>query len=320
MHLPPRHVSAPPLASRLVAAAVLLLFALNSPSVAVAQALSAGDKERAEAIAIEAKVFFKSGLYADAASGFMRAYAISKRPDMMFNAARAYEEARLHAQSIALFDQYLKLDDAPEDGKREAVERIARQRALLGSAAPAPAPAPPAPTPASATAEPAPIAPAPAPAPAPALAPALATPPVATVSAPADPPARWLSYTLIGVGVFFEFAGISGIIRAREVVTTANDNTEAFKLVDADKTYRQLVKTSEGERNAGVFLVVAGAGLGAWGGWRLWTRAQIEAKTPAKATASSPRATVRAHVVDPTWAPLVDPVHGTLGMALGGRF
>jgi outer membrane lipoprotein-sorting protein len=84
-------------------AAIAIAAVVLQPSLAVAQAVTAADLKKAEAKAEEAKAYFKSQLFAEAADAFMEAFAISKRPDMMYNAARAQEEGKLYAKALALF-------------------------------------------------------------------------------------------------------------------------------------------------------------------------------------------------------------------------
>lgn len=81
---------------------------------------------QAEALATEAKVFFKAKLYEKAALRFMEAYAISKRPSLMYNAARAYEEAGVLREAHALFQEYRKLPTVDDAGRKDADARIAR--------------------------------------------------------------------------------------------------------------------------------------------------------------------------------------------------
>ena len=111
--------------------AVALLFVHASAHAAEPRA---DDVERAEAKAIEAKAFFKGGLYPQAANSYMQGFAISHNSATLYNAARAYEEGKLYAEAIALFEQYLQLADVPPDGKRDARDRIAADRVQLRAA------------------------------------------------------------------------------------------------------------------------------------------------------------------------------------------
>ena len=114
--------------------AVSLCFCLGHTAIWAADARTS-DTERAEAKVIEAKAFFKSALYPQAATSYLQAFAISRKPATLFNAARANEEAKLYAEAVALFEQYQQLADAPADGRQDAGERIAHDRAQLAAPA-----------------------------------------------------------------------------------------------------------------------------------------------------------------------------------------
>ncbi len=92
------------------------------------------DLERAEALATEAKAYFKGKLYKQAATGFMEAYAIARKPPMVFNAARAYEEAREPRRALALFQMYLTLADVSDEGRADAGTRITDLEAVVAAA------------------------------------------------------------------------------------------------------------------------------------------------------------------------------------------
>lgn len=273
-------------------AALLCSLALWTPALAQ----SAADLERAEAKALEAQAFFRSGLFPQAATGFMHAYGISRRPEMMYNAARAYEEAKLHAESIALFEHYLTLPDAPEDGKRDARARIDRQRALLPPPTAAPA-SPAAPTP---EAVPTP-APTPTPPPAPAAAPTAAPSPVAAPS-PRNP---WVSGAIWSGAGLFEVAALVTWAAASNRLTQAGDAD--FSAANAAATYRDEEAAAKQERTVAIGLAVAGAGLAGWGVWRLVTT--DPGKLPANKEGSQT-----------TWRPLWLPGQGLTGLAWEGTF
>ncbi len=271
---------------------------------ALAQAApSPEDLERAEAKATEAKVFFQSGLHAQAASRFMEAFAISKRPALMYNAARAYEEGRLRAEAIALFQQYMGLPDATAEGRKEALERIGKQRALINAeaaggdkaadgaanahsdavAAEASKPDSATPDPAqpdSATAEPVGSDAA---KPGDGAATAAATGPdpegapegslAAGTPAPAGEPRQaWVTWTaLAGSAVL----GLTALVSYADGVKRMNDANEMdFGGIDAAKTksdYNAAADTAEQSRRTAVFSALAAAGLGGWVAWRLLT-------------------------------------------------
>jgi hypothetical protein len=110
---------------------LLMLLSLVAASAAGAEKPGTAELRKAEAAATEARVFFKAGLFDKASGKFMEAYAISKRPSMMFNAARAYEEGQNFREAMALLKHYRDLEDVGSDGKRDADERIARMEAIL---------------------------------------------------------------------------------------------------------------------------------------------------------------------------------------------
>lgn len=86
---------------------------------------------KAEALATEAKLLFQQKLYQEAAEKFFEAYTLAKRGTLIFNAARAHEEAKNYAKSIAYFRAYLGQPDVTPDGKKDAEARIARMEAEL---------------------------------------------------------------------------------------------------------------------------------------------------------------------------------------------
>lgn len=82
----------------------------------------------AETLASQAKEQFKSGDYEVSAKLFMAAYAKSHAAALIFNAARAYEEAGKKADAIAMFRMYISLAK-DEAGIADAKQRIARLEA-----------------------------------------------------------------------------------------------------------------------------------------------------------------------------------------------
>lgn len=106
-----------------------LVGAILCSALAIAQ--SPADMRRAEATATEAKALFKNKVYADAARLFMEAYAISKAPALVFNAARAYQELGKLKRAESLFLMYRGLPDVDASGKKEADERLKEVRAAL---------------------------------------------------------------------------------------------------------------------------------------------------------------------------------------------
>jgi len=97
----------------------------------------------AEALATRATAYFKSGLHRQAADLYMRAFALSRRPLMVYNAARSLEEASDLAESRALFEHYRGLKGVSASERAEADLRIAGLTDRLRTAGPHPS-APPA--------------------------------------------------------------------------------------------------------------------------------------------------------------------------------
>ncbi len=98
---------------------------LCTPRVAAARGDDPAVIRKAEAVATEAKLLFQQKAYEAAAERFMEAYTLVRRASLIFNAARAYQEAGLLQKAIALFKAYMGLPDATEDGKADAAKRIA---------------------------------------------------------------------------------------------------------------------------------------------------------------------------------------------------
>ncbi len=114
--------------------AVLVLVASLVSGAAIGQ--TNADLERAEAAATEAKALFKNKLYVEAAPLFMKAYAISKRPPLVYNAARAYEEAGKLKRAESLFLMYRDLPGVDADGKMDVEMRlVALRKAIKAKAA-----------------------------------------------------------------------------------------------------------------------------------------------------------------------------------------
>ena len=105
-----------------VLAAVLTLSVVESVT-ATAQVPSAAETE-----ALQAKEQFKAGKFEVAARLFMQAYAKSHAPALVYNAARAYEEAGKKGDAISLFKLYITLSD-DADGILDARHRIAKLEA-----------------------------------------------------------------------------------------------------------------------------------------------------------------------------------------------
>ena len=107
--------------------AVLTLGPIADPGVALAAARRASDADskQGEVVAEQAKQAFKEKRFEEAARLFMRAYALTKQPALVFNAARSYEEAGKRGDATSLFRLYTTLSD-DVDGVADARARIRR--------------------------------------------------------------------------------------------------------------------------------------------------------------------------------------------------
>ena len=288
--------------SRLLAA-VLSLCMLHAAAYAAEP--RADDMERAEAKVIEAKAFFKGGLFPQAATSYLQAFAISHKPATLFNAARAYEEGKHYAESIALFEQYRQQPDTPADGKREANERIAHDRAQLAAAGeaakhvkvPATAPAevkPPEPKPAETK---------PAVAAAPQAKTEMKKPAAETDVKAESTKSNWLDWALFSVGDTLVLVGLLGYAGAISSVNQAN--TMDFSALNAYDNYNSQIKRARDGRTGAAIIGVVGAGIAGWGAWRLWGP---------KHDATAPGQDKPVGWLIPTVTP------DTAGVAWGGRF
>jgi hypothetical protein len=107
----------------------ILLVGVLSGGFAVPSAIAQPANQEAQALASAAKDQFKAKNFEAAAKLFMQAYARSHTPSLVFNAARAYEEAGKNGDAVGLFKLYITLtDDA--DGIMEARQHIAKLEAI----------------------------------------------------------------------------------------------------------------------------------------------------------------------------------------------
>ena len=104
------------------------------PSPAHAQ-VSKDELAKAEAKALQAKFKFKAEAYAEAAELFLEAFTISKSPALLFNAARAFEEAKRYKEARAAFEQYLSLPGLSASGRDDARAHIASCDAKIAESA-----------------------------------------------------------------------------------------------------------------------------------------------------------------------------------------
>lgn len=143
----PGHGCARGRALRYLLVGVLGLWVLAAPAGPwIAPAWAKGEDpatvRRAEGLATEAKLLFQQKAYEAAAERFMEAYTLVQRASLVYNAARAYQEAGNLQKALALFRAYVGLSDAPEDGKTDARGRIAALEASIKAQEPKPEPKP----------------------------------------------------------------------------------------------------------------------------------------------------------------------------------
>jgi len=128
--------------SRLIACICCLgLVSVGSPRALVAQERTPDQTEKeAEAAALGAKAAFKAGKFEEAARKYMEAYGLVQKPTLVFNAARAYEEAGRLEEALPLFRLYLNVDKGTDDnasaGRDDARKRIARIERTLAQLKP----------------------------------------------------------------------------------------------------------------------------------------------------------------------------------------
>lgn len=299
--------------------ACLTVASASAPMPARAAEPRADDLERAEAKALEAKAFFKSQLFPQAAASYMQAYAISHKPATLFNAARSYEEAGLHAEAVALFEQYRQLPDVPADGRKDADERIARNRVAIqqrkNPTAPATPTAPQRPAPgASAPASDPPEGPETGSATPQGAAPEATAPTEGSTTAttpvpPSDPPSKALSWGLFAGGDVILVLGLLAYSGSVSAVTNANNMD--FSQLGAEASYKSAISTARGTRNFSIGTMIVGAGLAGWGAWRLWG--------PSSSSTTSDAGTASRTTSSRAWlTPLAG--MGTTGVAVEGRF
>jgi len=82
---------------------------------------------------MDAKFRFKAGKPEEAARLFLEAFALTRKPALLYNAARAYEEAGKPAEAKVAFEQYLGLPDVTSAGRADAKKHIAALVAKLAA-------------------------------------------------------------------------------------------------------------------------------------------------------------------------------------------
>lgn len=126
-----------------VCSALLACSAARAPS-ALAQARAATPDPDADARARDlfeqGRAAYQDARYEEALDLFTRAYALSKRPQLLNNIAQAADRLRLDAQALNAYERYLA--EVPDAENRPAVEnRIAALKSVLESQREVPTPA-----------------------------------------------------------------------------------------------------------------------------------------------------------------------------------
>ncbi|MBI5609419.1 MAG: hypothetical protein HY902_11125 [Deltaproteobacteria bacterium] len=250
---------------------------LGSPPLAAARGDDPAVVRKAEAVATEAKLLFQQKAYEAAAERFMEAYTLVQRASLIFNAARAYQEAGVVHKAIALFKAYMELPDATDDGKADAARRIATLEAALRAREAKPVLPPP-------KVEPPPTPkPEAAPLPAPAT-PAAAAPPVAAkgglagkskpganqdkvIGPPPPRPFPWASAAatgglMVGTGVMYGLALSEAL--------AAHDMESSLRTTEQSQQYQDHVNRAQIFRGAAVAAGSLAVVAAAWLGWELW--------------------------------------------------
>jgi tetratricopeptide (TPR) repeat protein len=107
-----------------------------SPATAFGQAPGADKTEDPSAMA---RRFFNSGQkafaegrFTDAAKAFEEAYRIKPHPAPLINAGDAWEKAGEYAQAARTYQRVLEMDEATEQDRADAVDRLSRLNPKLG--------------------------------------------------------------------------------------------------------------------------------------------------------------------------------------------
>ena len=220
---------------------------------------------------MEAKAYFTQGLFEEAAMAFMEAFAISRAPDMMYNAARAYQEAKRPEKARALFKTYVGLDGVSDLGRQDAQRRIAVLEEQLAKES---GPAEPV-SPGEGAAKDPPV--------------QLADPVTQSLSGSGAAKAAGGGVVLHGPASGRErsdvdalgwsvLAGggalmaVAGLVYLGAYSTAKDANALEIDSAQDARDYNDAFDKAEQMRNVSVGLVAAGAGLAAWGAWRLWLR------------------------------------------------
>lgn len=114
----------------LTAATLALALAVALPVPSALAKPKAESLSEAESVAETAARRFKEGDFELAAKLFDRAYELAKKPTLLFNAGRAYEQAGQREEALARYEAYAQIETDP-GGREEAKLRAARLRDQL---------------------------------------------------------------------------------------------------------------------------------------------------------------------------------------------
>ncbi len=109
--------------SRLFRLVVGAVIALGSAAMATPAVQASAPQDDAKAVAELAKRRFREGQYDVAARLFVRAYEMSKRPVLLFNAGRAREMQGDGREAVRIYKQYIEVE-TDVAGREEARARI----------------------------------------------------------------------------------------------------------------------------------------------------------------------------------------------------
>lgn len=118
---------------RTLATLIVLIVALGLPmsQVPIARAAPTTDADARRAFELGRDAYDR-GHFAEALAHFEQAYALSHKPQLLFNIARAADAEGLGARALASYEQYLK--EAPDAANRGFVEgRVDKLRAQLAA-------------------------------------------------------------------------------------------------------------------------------------------------------------------------------------------
>lgn len=246
-----------------MAIVVLLSFLTTVVSVPVlAKPKKAQLTEEAQEHFRTATAAFKKGDFIKAGIEFMIAYSKSGRPDALFNAGRAYQEAKMFEEATTLFEEYMRRSDATPAGIIDAERHIKTMKEQMGKQTKPPTvvtpPDPPKALPVEAPRDPTPVAVSLPPAP---------TPVVVHPHIPDAAPTRILPWVLVGTGSLIAIAGTTGLFLAEGQIRGANGSDVDWSAADANKIYEEKIASAKEVRlysGIGLGIGLATAGVGVW--------------------------------------------------------